>query len=78
MVTSFVNVLLLFLCYSAMLPGPPSSRSQDILLIFRKCSHGGVVAAFGLSTRKIAMIDGTVAKKNNTHNQVFYVMSGRF
>ena len=36
------------------------------------------MAAFGLSTRKIAMIDGTVAKKNNTHNQVFYVMSGRF
>ena len=70
MVTSFVNVLL-FLCSSAMLP-------QDIPLIFRKCSHGGVVAAFGLSTRKIAMIDGTVAKKNNTHNQVFYVMSGRF
>ena len=77
MVTSFVNVLLLFLCYSAMLPCAPHFP-QDILLIFRKCSHGGVVATFGLSTRKIAMIDGTVAKKNNTHNQVFYVMSGRF
>ena len=70
--------LLMCCCSYVLVPCCHAHLPQDILSIFRKCSHGGVVAAFGLSTRKIAMIDGTVAKKNNTHNQVFYVMSGRF